>query len=433
MANQSKKSIAPSKKHVARLEHDRIQVARVRIVAIVMFVVIALLLGYGYLDTTYLQVRKPVAEVNGEKITLLQWQERMQLQRVNLTNLYQRYTYAQQSFGMDFSQQLQELDYYLQNPEALGQVVLDQIVDEVLIKQEAENRGITVSDVELEQYIQEKLFNFYPNGTPVPTITPTAFEYPTLTADQLKIYPSTATPTTAPTSTIEPTSTPDLSVTPTATFTAAPPTPTFVPEDVTATPTEYTEDGYKTEYKAAMSDYKSYGVSEETLRSVYLNAILREKVQAAITADTPTADEQVWARHILVATESEAKAVTELLKNGSDFGRLAQQFSMDTGSGAKGGDLGWFGKGAMVPEFETAAFTQPIGQIGEPVKTQFGYHIIQVLDRQNLPLSESQLQQNRDNAFSEWITTTKDGAAIVTNDSWKLNIPPSPIQTPAPA
>jgi len=428
-----KKTINPSKKHIARLEHDRIQVARVRMVAIVMFVVIALLLGYGYLDTNYLQVRKPVAEVNGEKITILQWQERMQLQRVNLTNLYQRYTYAQQSFGMDFSQQLQELDYYLQNPEALGQIVLDQMVDEVLIKQEAEDRGITVSDVELEQYIQEKLFNFYPNGTPVPTITPTAFEYPTLTADQLTIYPSTATPTTAPTSTIEPTSTPDLSVTPTATFTAAPPTPTFVPEDVTATPTEYTEDGYKTEYQATMNDYKSYGVSEETLRSVYLNAILREKVQAAITAETPTTDEQAWARHILVDSESEAKAVYELLKNGSDFGRLAQQFSKDTGSGANGGDLGWFGKGAMVSEFETAAFTQPIGEIGEPVKTQFGYHIIQVLDRQNLPLSASQLQQNRDNAFSEWLTTTKDGADIVTNDSWKLNIPPSPIQTQAPA
>lgn len=426
-----KKPINQSKKHVARLEHDRIQVARVRIVAIVMFVIIALLLGYGYLDTNYLQLRKPVAEVNGEKITILQWQERMQLQRVNLANLYQRYTYAQQNFGMDFTQQTQEIDYYLQNPEALGQIVIDQMVNEILIKQEADKRGITVTDAELEQSIQEKLFNYFPNGTPVPTITPTAFEYPTLTTDQLKIYPHTATPTIAPTSTTVPTSTPDLSITPTATFTAAPPTPTFVPEDVTATATEFTEDGYITQYQAALKDYKSSGVSEETLRSVYLNAILREKVQAAITADTPTTDEQVWARHILVDTESEAKAVYELLKNGSDFGRLAEQFSKDTGSGAKGGDLGWFSKGAMVAEFETAAFTQPIGEIGEPVKSQFGYHIIQVLDRQNLPLSASQLQQNRDSAFNEWLTTTKDAANLVTYDSWKLNIPPTPTQPPA--
>jgi len=425
MENKRKKPKVATKKHVARLEKERKQARLVWTVAIVMFGVIVLLLGYGYLDTTYLQLQRPVATVNGEEITIEHWQERVQLQRVNLVNLYQRYQFFQQQFGMDVTQQVQEVQNYLQSPEATGQLVLDQMINEVLIRQEAEKRGITVSEDEVEQAIRE-VYSFYPDGTPVPTITPTAFEYPTLTSEQLTIYPATATPTEVLTATPAPTSTPDPAVSPTATFTAAPPTPTFVPEDITPTATPFTLEGYNTEYQSTLDEYKTYGISEATFRSAFENDILRKKLSEAITADVPTATEQVWARHILVGTESEAKAVTELLKNGSDFARIAQQFSTDTGSGAKGGDLGWFGRGAMVPEFEEAAFSQKIGEIGEPVKSQFGYHIIQVLDRRELPLSADQLQQNRDAAFSDWLTTALDEADKSTNDAWAQYLPPEP-------
>jgi len=429
MENKRNKPRAATKKHIARLEKERKQVALVRTVAYVMFGVIVLLLGYGYLDTTYLQLQKPVAEVNGEKITIGQWQERVQMQRVNLVNVYQQYQYFQDQFGMDVSQQIQQVQYYLQSPEAVGQLVLDQMIDEVLIRQEAEKRGITVSDDEVEQSIRD-LYGFFPDGTPVPTITATTFKYPTLTSQQLTIYPSTATPTEAPTSTPAPTSTLDPAVTPTATFTAAPPTPTFVPEVATPTATPFTLEGYQTEYQTTIDEYKSYGISEATLRSAYKNDLLRKKLSEAITADTPTSEEQVWARHILVNSEAEAKAAYELLMNGVDFAELAKQSSTDTGSGAQGGDLGWFGRGAMVPEFEQAAFSQEIGVIGEPVQSQFGYHIIQVLGRQELPLTATQLQQNRDTAFSDWLTTTRDGADITTYDTWTQYIPDPPDIVP---
>jgi foldase protein PrsA len=425
MENKTKKPKNPTRKHVARLEREKKQVALVRTVAIVMFGVIALLLVYGYLDLNYLQLQKPVAEVNGEKISIEQWQERVQLERVNLVNVYQQYQYFQQQFGMDVSQQIQEVENYLQSPEATGQLVLDQMVNETLILQEAEKRGISVSEEEVEQSIRE-IYRFFPDGTPVPTITPTAFEYPTLTSQQLTFYPPTSTPTEVLTSTPESTFTPDPAASPTATFTAAPPTPTFVPEDVTPTSTPYTLEGFKTEYQTTVDEYKSYGISEATLRSVYRNDLIRKKVLEEITADVPSSEEQVWARHILVSSETEAKAVYDLLENGSDFAKLADQFSTDTGSGAKGGDLGWFGSGAMVAEFEQAAFSQPIGEIGSPVKSQFGYHIIQVIDRRELPLSESQLQQNRDSKFSEWLTSTTEESEIITNDLWMQHIPPMP-------
>jgi parvulin-like peptidyl-prolyl isomerase len=424
MTNQTSKSKVLTKKHVARLERDRRQVTIIRTVAIVMFGLIAILIGYGILDVNYLQKQKPVAVVNGEKITVAEFQERVQMQRVNLFNTYQRYLFFQNNFGVDYSQQIQQLQSSSQFPEILGQQIVDQLVDEALIRQEAEKLGITVSDDEVEKFIQEQTYSFYPDGKPSPTATPTAFSYPTPGAVQLTLFPYTATPTEAPTSTPEPTSTPVLN--PTATFTAAPPTPTFVPEIVpTATP--FTMDGYKAEYQKTLDDYKSYGITEATFRSVYKNLILRNKVQEKITVDVPTTAEQVHARHILVADEATAQQVVDLLKKGGDFTELAKQYSTDTGSAVNGGDLGWFTRGMMVAEFESAAYAQKIGEIGQPVKSQFGYHIIQVLDRQDLPLTTDQLQRSRDTAFSDWLSTIREGAQVTKNDTtWKGQIPVLP-------
>ena len=91
--------------------------------------------------------------------------------------------------------------------------------------------------------------------------------------------------------------------------------------------------------------------------------------------------EMVHARHILVATEQEAKEIRQRLLDGADFAALAKEKSTDTASSQAGGDLGFFGRGKMVPEFEEAAFTLAVGDTSQPVKTQHGYHIIQVLEK----------------------------------------------------
>jgi peptidyl-prolyl cis-trans isomerase C len=80
--------------------------------------------------------------------------------------------------------------------------------------------------------------------------------------------------------------------------------------------------------------------------------------------------------HILVKKQSEAIAILERLKNGESFANLAKQLSIDKASGKKGGDIGFFGRGMMVKPFEDTAFKLEKGQISEPVKTEFGYHII---------------------------------------------------------
>ena len=83
--------------------------------------------------------------------------------------------------------------------------------------------------------------------------------------------------------------------------------------------------------------------------------------------------------HILVKKQSEAIEILDKIKNGEKFGKMARQFSTDSGSAKRDGSLGYFGRGKMVKEFENAAFTLQAGQISEPIKTQYGYHIIKRL------------------------------------------------------
>lgn len=88
---------------------------------------------------------------------------------------------------------------------------------------------------------------------------------------------------------------------------------------------------------------------------------------------------QVHAFHILVKSEDEAKQIAKDLQTGANFQRLAQMKSLCP-SGKKGGDLGWFGRGKMVREFENAAFNLKSGEISQPVKTEFGWHIIKLVE-----------------------------------------------------
>ncbi len=113
--------------------------------------------------------------------------------------------------------------------------------------------------------------------------------------------------------------------------------------------------------------------------------VKEEEIKAAYEAG-----KEIEASHILVEDEKTAKEVLAKLNAGEDFAKLAKEFSKDTGSAEKGGSLGYFERGKMVPEFEAVAFTLEKGKISEPVKSQFGYHIIKVTDRKPFeqPLEE---------------------------------------------
>lgn len=105
-------------------------------------------------------------------------------------------------------------------------------------------------------------------------------------------------------------------------------------------------------------------------------------------------EEQVSARHILVKSKEDAEEIIEMLIAGEDFGDLAKAFSTDLGSGAMGGDLGFFGRGEMVESFEEAAFSLRIGEVSDPVESIHGFHIIKVEDKKEAV--EANLEEQRD-------------------------------------
>lgn len=415
-----------SKKHIARLERERRQTRIIQIIAALVVAAVILILGYGYLDINVLQKLQPVAEVNGEKITTKEFQARVQIQRGQMINQYMQYLQYQQLFGMDVSAQLQQIKMSLDTSTTIGQQVLDAMIEEALIRQEAERRGISVSTEEIETFRQEQ-FRYFPNGTLTPTITPTPVEvvYPTLSAEQMKLVTVTPVPTVGPTATPLPTATLDLSATPTAESTPAP-TSTPLP---TATP--YTLEGYQSQYATAMAGFVETGLTQAQYEQLFETELLRKKLFEAVTADTPREEEQVWARHILVADEESAKAVLERLNNGEDFAKIAQEVSQDPGSASIGGDLGWFGKGRMVAEFETAAFALEVGQVSEPVQSSFGWHIIQLIGRTTLPLTANGYAQARETAFNDFLAKLREEADITIHEYWMERVPAVPTLDPA--
>jgi peptidyl-prolyl cis-trans isomerase C len=147
-------------------------------------------------------------------------------------------------------------------------------------------------------------------------------------------------------------------------------------------------------------------VTDEALQQTYNDAVKSVGGQ-----------EEVRARHILVDTEDEAKAILDQLKGGADFATLAKEKSKDPGA-AEGGDLGYFGKEQMVPEFAEVAFKMYPGQLSNPVKTQFGWHVIKLEDRRTKqPPEFAKVKDQIENflarkAQTEFITKLRQSAKI---------------------
>jgi peptidyl-prolyl cis-trans isomerase C len=158
-------------------------------------------------------------------------------------------------------------------------------------------------------------------------------------------------------------------------------------------------------------------VTPEALKKVYDEAAAKQKPE-----------EEVKARHILVPTEEEAKTVVERLKKGEDFAKVAAELSKDPGS--KDGDLGWFTAERMVPEFSKAAFALKKDEISAPVKSQFGWHVIQVEDKRVKPFPPFDAVKDQIERFvsqkaqADYIMKLRADAKIVKTEAPKVEAKP---------
>ncbi len=150
---------------------------------------------------------------------------------------------------------------------------------------------------------------------------------------------------------------------------------------------------------------------DRVIQEVLLNRVLADKVNdaalrtryAAYQKENP-GKEEVRASHILVNSEAQAKEILTALKGGADFGKLASEKSIDPAGKSSGGDLGYFGKDEMVPEFAEAAFAMKAGDTSAaPVKTQFGWHVIRVADRRTVAESFEEVRDRLSSEMSQEI------------------------------
>ncbi len=450
MAKQNQNIKIKTKKHLAREQREAKQTRTIIIITSVIGAVILGLVGYGIIDQMLVRPRIPVAEVGDTIIRLDEFESQVQYTRLQMLNqAYQYYTYSQQfgEYGSSFLQTAQSIAAQLSQPVLVGSDVLDEMINSILIKEAAEEMGISVSSEEIDKAIRSA-FGFFPEGTPTPTTTATIVSTPTLSETQLAIITLTSTPTATelPTEPVEEISTPtgdeeeeievteeeqsgsdevesipaeaeEVDVTPTPDIS---PTPSL-------TPTLYTTKIFGKNIKEFNESYSMYDFDIKNLRDIFEVELLKEKLIEVISVELEPVKDEVWARHILVETEEEALEVLSKLDDGGDFHELAAEYSTDESNREEGGNLGWFDKDTMVTEFSEVAFNLEEGEISDPVETMFGFHIIQVLGKRESQIPEAEFEGDKLDVFNTWLSMQRDARDdIVIHDEWEEYVPITP-------
>jgi parvulin-like peptidyl-prolyl isomerase len=425
-----------TKKHLARQDRERRQTRLITGVAIGIIVIVVMGIVLGLLNDTLFLYWRPAVTVNGQSLSLHEFQAQVRVTRQQLIGQYMQSLQLASMFGIDpttdpqMSQSLTQISDELNTPSVIGSQVIDRMVHDLLIRQYAKANGIIVSAADVEKAAQQAL-QYYPNGTPTPTLTSTALVYSTLDATQYAMMTPTLTPTIAPTSTLAPTNTSAPNSTPTQVSTA-----TLIPSP-TPTSTPYTLKGYQSVYQNSSKSYAALGLSDADFRYIFFESgLYMDRVEAKVTANVTHSQEQVWIRLIEVADEATAKTVVaQVVKPGTDFAAMAAKYSIDTGSKTSGGDLGWFGRDstAVPSEIINSAFALKVGDISQPIKSSSGYYVIQILGHEVRPLTDQQYQTEVSNAFTAWLTQQRDNSKVVINNNWTNYVPTSPTLAQAQA
>jgi parvulin-like peptidyl-prolyl isomerase len=372
-------------------------------VVIAIAVVAIGILGYGWIDSVYIQPKKTVVTVNEDTITQGEFQGRVRIHQRELLGQLNSYTQMEQLFASDPQTlaSLQELQNQIRTqlayPELIGQEVIYSMTRETLIRQEAEKMGIHVLPEEIERQLQHS-FGFYPEGTPTP--------FPTPTPDATRVAELAA----APESTAESSPTPTLPQTP-------------VP---TATP--YVLEAYEVDYAQFLDSLSDFGISEADFYAYIEAQLLEEKVREQFDPEIERMAEHVLIQHILVFDEEIAQEALEQLESGAAWDDIVLEYSEDQNSRESSGDLGWKTVDDLVGflgQMGLAAFSVPVNEVIGPIETQYGWHLLRVVDRQDREISEAAYQEAVDNAFEAWINELTTEAEIIIVDDWQDHLPPS--------
>jgi parvulin-like peptidyl-prolyl isomerase len=386
-----------TRKHMARAQRDRVLSRWIIGVMIAIGTVVVGLVAFAFLGVNYIEARQPIIEINGEVVTIREYKARVRLVQFSMINECQNIQNILQFYADDpsittyYQQRLDQLAAELNSPFTQGQQAIQELMDEVLMRQAAIARGITVSRDEIDAAVAVQAFSFYRDGTPTPQPSPTAD--PTALAS------------------IAATSTPSPEVgTPTSSPTPNP------------TPTAYTEEAFLVEYADRMQFYEEIGILEEDYLALFEADLYAQRLRSDLEQELPTEEDQVWLRHIQVADVEEAQDVRERLRNGESWDDLAAELSLDVLTSNDGGDLGWLGHRDVVSRhgeiFGIIAFSLSVDEFSGPVESNDGWHIIHVIGHEVRPLSETTLVQRLQEAYDELLAALMADAEVVIDDSW---------------
>jgi parvulin-like peptidyl-prolyl isomerase len=351
---------APSRRQQSKWQREQQQQRLLFIAVGVLAALVVAILAGGILYDNVVRANQVVATIGSDNLTASQLLDEVRPQARSLD------AQARQ-FGATTS----VTSYVDQQKRGLPDQVLNDVIDQRLLAQEAARRGISVSPAEVDDKERQTVADFQAATNPSPT--PEAS--PTTEAE------AAATPAAVPTA-------------------PAPTTPTPVPTLESSA------------YGPALQQLLDRnGLTEADFRKQLEHSVLRDKLQTAI-ADEQVAgtQEQIHVRQIETLDESTAREAQSELQSGADFADVASQVSVDGATRLKGGDMGWFARGGSTKskQFEDAAFALQPGQTSDLVQDEDGYHIIQVLDHDTArSIPADQLATQRQKAFDDWLSARR--------------------------
>ena len=328
--------------------------------------VVAVIFAGGFFYDNFVRANQTVAQVGSESITASQLLDEMRPQ-----------ARALDAQAKQLGSTSNITNYVEQQKKSLPDQVLNTTIDNTIIQQEATRRGISVAPSEVDDKERQSVADYWAATNPTPT------------------------PEASPTS--------EAGVTPEATQV---PTPAAVVSPTTPTPIPTLEDSAYGPALQQLLDRSN--ATEADFRKQVQQSMLRDRVQTGMGQEQfPDTQAQVHARQIVVGAADQANDTLIQLQTGADFVQLVQQYSTDTVTIAKGGDMGWFGHGSQTQAIEDAAFALQPGQLSDVVQDPAGYHIIQVLESdpaRKVPTSD--LTSQRQKAFSDWLNTQRSGSNV---------------------
>ncbi len=415
------------REHVSRAEREsRIQRWVLTGTGVTIALVVLILLGAIVVELL-VTPNSTAARVDDETISISEFRGRVRLERAILNTRINSYVSLLTASGLDINQfagqePLRGWLSQVQNPDQLGSAVLKIMIEDVIVRQEAAARGLSVGQEQIDEQIDEFIGLEPPSQEPVAEVEP----LPTAVPGATRTPFVSPTPRQLPTATV----TPEVTE-PTATATmVVETTPTYTPVPATATPTIGDIEEQQADVREQiLGDLASSArISMERLNAFFEALALREEL-AVERSEIGDSLPHVNARHILVAEEVTAVDLMAALAEGESFAALAIANSLDTASGQNGGELGWAQVSNYVRAFAEAALAAEPGAVVGPVQSEFGWHIIQVRAIEQRPVNETQLENARNTAFRNWLEDQRAAReeSIEINPIWAENVPDDPI------